>query len=291
MDHAGSLVLSALQLGLAGASIVAWLAIVERGRRAVPLATTESHDVVPWNGADVAVLALAALALELAAQAVASHGQASDQLSLANVMAVAVSRIIWILLALVVLSVQSGAPVSRLGFDLTRPKSDLRLAGFLFAAAVLPVYGTQRALNTIFKLESDHPLVTLVEAQQSVGVLALVTLVAVFVAPLVEEFLFRVLLQGWLEKRQVASSVQHDTELLEGHRRAPGYSPIIVSSLLFGLLHVGHGADPIPLFVLGLFLGYAYRQTHRILAPLVIHMLVNGVAILELWIIYLRGAN
>jgi CAAX prenyl protease-like protein len=88
-----------------------------------------------------------------------------------------------------------------------------------------------------------------------------------------------------------SSTAQHHDELVEGHQASPGYSPIIVSSLLFGLLHVGHGADPIPLFVLGLFLGYAYRQTHRILAPLVIHMLVNSVAIVELWILYFRGAS
>jgi membrane protease YdiL (CAAX protease family) len=117
-------------------------------------------------------------------------------------------------------------------------------------------------------------------------VLVLVTVVAVLVAPLVEEFLFRVLLQGWLEKRQVVAA-----ELVEGEQSSPGFAPIIVSALFFGLLHVGHGADPIPLFVLGLFLGYAYRQTHRILAPLAIHALVNSVAMIELWAIYLRGAG
>jgi membrane protease YdiL (CAAX protease family) len=34
--------------------------------------------------------------------------------------------------------------------------------------------------------------------------------------------------------------------------------------------------DPIPLFVLALGLGYLYRQTHRILPCIVVHLLLNA---------------
>jgi membrane protease YdiL (CAAX protease family) len=302
MDSGIDLALASLRLALAMASLLVWLQILVLRRRRIPLAVAEPRASVPWNGTDVLFLAIAAFAFELAASAlvasrppavpdapqeaaaVAIVDPAAQQVSLANVVAVGISRMLWLSFALVLLSVRTQAPLYALGFDTSREPSDLRLAGILFLAAVLPVYGLQLLLNVVLKIESDHPLVTLVSERHSVGVLAIVTVVAVVVAPLAEEFLFRVLLQGWLEKRQVVRQ-----GFAPGELAVPGYAPMVVSALFFGLLHLGHGADPIPLFVLGLFLGYAYRATHRIIAPLAMHMLVNSVAMVELWAIYFRG--
>jgi membrane protease YdiL (CAAX protease family) len=59
--------------------------------------------------------------------------------------------------------------------------------------------------------------------------------------------------------------------------------PIVLSSALFALAHVGHGPDPIPLFFLALILGYIYQRTHRIVPCIVAHMLFNSLAMLVLW--------
>ena len=64
--------------------------------------------------------------------------------------------------------------------------------------------------------------------------------------------------------------------------RPPPLWPIFVSSAIFALLHAGHGPDPIPLFVLAVGLGYLYRQTHRVLPCIVVHMLLNGVSMVVL---------
>ena len=55
-------------------------------------------------------------------------------------------------------------------------------------------------------------------------------------------------------------------------------------AVLFGLMHFGHGPDPFALSVLGMFLGYAYWKTHRLAAPLAIHVMVNSLAVVELWV-------
>ncbi len=118
----------------------------------------------------------------------------------------------------------------------------------------------------------------------NVGVLVLVTVAAVVMAPLVEEFMVRVILQGWLEKKQREYRLRRG-DLSE---RPAGFGPIVVSGVIFAALH--GWPDAVALFVLSLFLGYAYQRTHRIIAPLVIHVLVNSLAMFELWRLFLADA-
>lgn len=66
-----------------------------------------------------------------------------------------------------------------------------------------------------------------------------------------------------------------------------GWAPIILSSLLFAAAHYGYGPEPVPLFVLALFLGYCYQRTHRILPCIVAHALFNLTSMIVLWRIVL----
>ena len=152
--------------------------------------------------------------------------------------------------------------------------------------------------------------------------LVLTGISAVVVAPLFEEFLFRVLIQGcfeaveakrrWLlaarwSPRPTASATQAagtsaepgseinpERSLAAPARSAPTEAeltamggpaawPIVVTSALFALMHLGQGAAPIPLFIFSLFLGYVYQRTHRIWPSLVAHMLLNGSSMATLW--------
>ena len=56
---------------------------------------------------------------------------------------------------------------------------------------------------------------------------------------------------------------------------AQAWAPVVISSLLFGLVHFGQGPAPIPIFVFGLGLGMIYRQTGRIVPCIVAHFLLN----------------
>ncbi len=58
-----------------------------------------------------------------------------------------------------------------------------------------------------------------------------------------------------------------------------GWFPILVSAFLFSLAHLGLGPSPIPLFVFGMIVGYAYQRTHRLIPCIVAHLVFNGISI------------
>ena len=148
-------------------------------------------------------------------------------------------------------------------------------------------------------------------------VLILASIAAVVVAPICEELVFRLLLQGWLEKWEdkrlswrtpeilessveqtsdsgvepIATDIDIETQSisqpeppLRGTAKLPhGWLPIIITAVLFGLAHTGYGPEPIPLFFLGLVLGYLYQRTHRILPCIVTHAIFNLFTVILLW--------
>ncbi len=134
----------------------------------------------------------------------------------------------------------------------------------LLATIVLKIFGTlgpeQNAVR-ILKEMIGHPKL----------LIPMVVIIA-FVGPFVEEFLFRVTLQGYLRKKL-------------GIKAA-----ILLSSLGFSLLHfsaqqeVGNFILLPMLFVLGLFLGYIYERQRSIASCLFLHILFNAAT--TSWLIY-----
>lgn len=287
MEHTAQLALGSLVLALALGSLITWLAILRRMAQGRPLAEYEVHPLVPWNGLDICVLVAIALFIEDAAQLGVTRDELESGVSVTQMTAAGIARAIWIFFAVTYLVLKTGAFAEDLGLALGTFRRDMWLAGRLFLAAVLPVYGVQVLLVQGLGLESDHPLKKLATEHGTLDVLLLSSVVAVIVAPLAEELLFRVILQGWLEKKTVESRRRWGVEPAE----PAGWGPIVATSFVFGMLHFGHGPDPVALFMLSLFLGYAYQRTHRIAAPLAIHMFVNALAMLELWVAFLTGTS
>ena len=85
-----------------------------------------------------------------------------------------------------------------LGLTLAHIQADLRLGGAAFVMMGPVVYAIQMILVSWFP--SRHPLTTMFLENPSWSIFLLAGFAAVVVAPLVEEFLFRVLLQGWLDR-------------------------------------------------------------------------------------------
>jgi membrane protease YdiL (CAAX protease family) len=65
--------------------------------------------------------------------------------------------------------------------------------------------------------------------------------------------------------------------------RPCNWAPILVSSALFALAHIGQGVAPFSLFPLALVLGYLYQRTHRIVPSIVCHALFNATTLLAVW--------
>jgi membrane protease YdiL (CAAX protease family) len=289
MHHPLDFAMLAVQWLVLIGGVIAWAGIVERLAARRPLVEYEPRMQVPWSGFDLAMLAIAWFAFEIAAQWVVApaDGARPKVVPPSFLAAAAAARLAWLVFAIVYLSRAAGAYFDDMGLDLRKLKRDVWLGLATFAAAALPVYAIQILLTKVFGFESRHPLVELAETRRSTDVLLLATVVAVGVAPLIEEFLLRVLLQGWLEKKQIEARQRRGES---GHEPA-GFGPIAVSAAIFAILHVSNGPDWVALFVLALFLGYVYQRTHRIVPALTVHACVNALAMLELWRAFLAAGS
>ena len=77
-------------------------------------------------------------------------------------------------------------------------RTDVAIGSVAFFAVAPLVFGIQWLLSQFF--ESTHPLLELLKENPAPRFFAVSVFSAVLVAPLVEEFVFRVLLQGWIER-------------------------------------------------------------------------------------------
>lgn len=123
-------------------------------------------------------------------------------------------------------------------------------------------------------VQYEHPVLDLLGGLDSAAKIVTVFLATAVVTPFVEEFLFRVLLIGGLER--IADPMPNSDDAW----RPRAWWPVVVSSLIFATMHLGQGAAPIPLFFLAMGLGFLYRQTGGITAPVVVHVVLNSVTLI-----------
>ncbi len=218
----------------------------------------------------------------------------------------------------------AGATWSDLGFDFSRLGYNASLGGCAYLASIVPLMALQWALAFTFQQPYTHPIIEGYKHQPDAWMLSLTALSAIVVAPLCEELLFRVLLQGWFEsidatwqrrRRKegdaalplpepataepaplpVASDNPYASpaaplvavvapDAVDTFVPKPALWPILLSSVLFALSHIGQGLAPVSLFFLALVLGYLYQRTHRLWPSLIVHMLLNAGSIAILWL-------
>jgi membrane protease YdiL (CAAX protease family) len=201
------------------------------------------------------------------------------------------------------------------GWTTAHWRSDIRTGTGVFLATFLPVMVLQAALVYGFDWKYAHPLIELAKQGRDPVFFGLAAFAAAILAPLFEEFIFRGLFQGWLEKlfSGEASAEQIlvggrvpppiiEAELTEGPTTLPvareetavanpglptkpwNVIPIVISSIVFSLMHYSHGPAWIPLLLLGAGLGYAYQRTSRLWPGIVAHCLLNSFTMVGLWI-------
>ncbi len=258
------------------------------------------------------------LGLKLAGvESIESWADLTPRAKSAVILADLVSRLLIFAAGVAILVLRAGAKAKDLGFDKNHTGYDLRCGALAFIASLPLVYGAQALVTQLIPYE--HQLIDVVHEQNTALTWITAVLSAVVAAPLTEEFLFRVLLQGWLEKLELSlvlrlpTSVLRQTELSTGEgpvepnsseSQTPltlpqqgllglplGTVPILVSSLLFALTHFREGTESIglrllsvtPLFIFGIFLGFVYQRTHRLLPSLTIHCLLNALTMISLF--------
>jgi membrane protease YdiL (CAAX protease family) len=100
-----------------------------------------------------------------------------------------------------------------------------------------PEASRPQTIINVSERTTAHPVVLALQ-EGGLWVVLLCGLSAVVVAPIVEEFFFRVLLQGWLE----AAERRWRRRMPTLRRLLPGASgPILVTSFLFGMMHFRAG--------------------------------------------------
>jgi membrane protease YdiL (CAAX protease family) len=335
-----------------GGSIAVWGLVALRMRVGQVVVPREPRRPVPWHVWHVIAVVLFYVLTQVAVTgivlsvyqlvlpgvdapgAVADDGALSPEKLAPALLGNAMANLIVVGATTGLLSLTAGATAWNFGFRPFRLVYDVPLGVAAFLASLLPVYAIQLVLTQFFP--SHHPVQQLLTSDSSAAMLVLCGFSAVLVAPIAEEFLFRGILQGWLEaavtdrRRQsidsiagdgpnlpinphansmslevaslsedaVASSAeaavnpyQSPGAMAEAHvadttaladkprNRVERLLPVGVSSLLFALVHLGHGPDPIPLFVLALILGYLYQQTHRLWPCIVLHMCLNAASL------------
>jgi membrane protease YdiL (CAAX protease family) len=95
--------------------------------------------------------------------------------------------------------VRHRASLAQLGFGFARWWKHIAI-GAVAALACLPlVYALMAAVSIGFDNKYSHPLLDELKREGSLSAYLLAVTSAVIIAPLVEEFLFRVIIQGWLQ--------------------------------------------------------------------------------------------
>lgn len=101
---------------------------------------------------------------------------------------------------------------------------------------------------------------------KSIGTGGWAILTTVVLAPIMEEVLFRGLIQGSISTKYGATA------------------GILLSALIFGLIH-GIPQQVVNAFFIGIILGYIYYRTKSLLTVIILHLLNNGIAYLQLEIL------
>jgi membrane protease YdiL (CAAX protease family) len=103
------------------------------------------------------------------------------------------------LFALALIRFRARATWADMGIVPGKLASDVALGIVAFLAVAVPTYGLQLTVHALFPQEGFHPIVELLQDHPQAWLLAVSGLAAVVAAPLTEEVLFRLLLQGCLE--------------------------------------------------------------------------------------------
>jgi len=336
-----------------------WPKLLEAMRR-------DQRGLVPWTAGDLVMILL----FFVVATITASHflgdiaGKSVERFSteeMTRIIAVqSIAAVVTLAAAFAWLRFSCGADDVALGLPTSRRGTlfDVMLGVVGFFVAFAPVFGVQWLTSLL--VEYEHQVIEILRERSGYQLWIAATITTLLIAPIAEEFAFRLLLQGWVEKtvakatllkhqlrRQAAADTrqqpeggddaespstasgaaedsadrklqpEEDAQQENAQQDANPYQspesnresaksdvelpvppvplsqlpslppstkaiPVVASSLAFALAHLGQGLAPVPLFLLGLVLGFLYQRTGRLLPCIVLHAVFNGYSMLVL---------
>lgn len=201
------------------------------------------------------ILVVAWVGMQLLSLAVVTP-QESLALTIESVQGDCLFKTLLFLAVLVPMTYQGAPDLEEFGFHLQNWKRQVSEGILGFCGAVAPVMAAW-LLTLSWRTDSNqHGLLQLLVMDRSWEALLWIILAAVILAPLVEELIYRVILQTWLEQL------------------APPREALVGVAVIFSAVH--RLPDAIPLIPLALVLGYVYQQRRCFLTVVLIHMLFNA---------------
>jgi membrane protease YdiL (CAAX protease family) len=237
----------------ASVAAVGWVAV--RWARGRPVPAAGAIPDTPWGGTDVATVLAGYVALSCAAFTVLPAGAGLDRQLVAGIATNLATT-----LGGIALLRGRGATWRDLGFSGSNRAVAPAVVGLVVVLA--PLLSLAALLDAVVPYR--HPRVDFLATRRDATGIGLAVVAAVVGAPIAEEFFFRRMLQGWLERRV-----------------PPGdeATAIVASAAAFGLAHTGQGLAWLPLVLFGIVLGWLARRTGSILPCILLHAAFNAVSV------------
>jgi uncharacterized protein len=241
-------------------SVAIWCVIIARWNENLPALPHRDRNPVKLS-AGVAISS--AIAWMLFQQLASDFFNVDSTMSLARVQSATLANVTTVLFVVALLGFRFGIDSFRdLGLTTREPVADVVTGVLGFVGSLLPVFAVIFA-TAHFRSESEqHVFLQFLRSSPTIDVIAWIAVAVSISAPLAEELLFRVILQGSLQTRM-------DPRIAIG-----------ISSLIFAAVH--RIPDSIALIPLGLILGYIYYQRNSYLAVVLVHALFNLVNVVLL---------
>jgi membrane protease YdiL (CAAX protease family) len=249
-----------IQLALGGGSVAVWALILARKARGIPpLVPVEQHPV-SWPAAAVCMTFLVAFLLPpFLMLAISSWLGPQEIVSLARVQRMCLCQVAQVMTVVGLLAVAGPLKKEDFGCRLANWRRDALVGAIGWLASILAIVLARKCQEIMGwrDPDSEHVMFQILMHSSDKYSLFWIVLSAVVLAPIAEELLYRVLLQGFAQSQM-----------------APGLA-IFVSSCVFVAQHAVF--DWLPLMALSLILGYVYNRRRSYLAVVVLHALFNGV--------------
>ena len=223
-----------------------------------PPEPAEEIEPVAWRGRDLALAFVVALVASVVTIALflALTGPSSDLVVFGiggALIYLSISLSFWYFVVR-----RSGATWEQVGFRDIHPSLILRLAGWTFVTLFLS--GSVSALVEALTGRSPSSAAPVFPRTPTSEELLITAVLACLIAPVVEEFIFRGLLLGYLRTRVKVGVA------------------VVLTAALFAIVHL----IPIqlaPLFVFGVMFAFVRIRYDNVWAAVLMHAMVNGVAV------------
>ena len=239
---------------LSAASLVVWIKIGLRIRQGEPILEASPESTLPivhWMPLLLTLLLVSQGIIGLLETRTAATTIKIDRIQIR----VMLSCVMLVLLLMPLL--QNGA--KSFGFSAANWQRQVGQGCVGFIVCVLPVVLCLLLTLGLREPTNEHPYLQALQ-EGSFEIVFWICMSAVVMAPILEELIYRVVLQTWLQ-----------------HLLTPNQA-LVLTAAIFAAVH--RLPDAIPLFPLALILGYLYQRKRSFLAIVTLHAVFNGVNII-----------